>query len=96
MGIWLEEQMRFPPGGTISTVMQKNPLIFPGVGGYTVSEVAVMAGNCAGYTLWNFADLCSGFSPYEMARAVLFCLSRFARLCEAIWTYTHRSETELE
>ncbi|KAH6890940.1 hypothetical protein BKA70DRAFT_1572158 [Coprinopsis sp. MPI-PUGE-AT-0042] len=80
MGIWLEEQLQKPSCGSISAVMRENPWIFPGVGGYTVSEVAVMA----------------GFSPYEIARAVIFCPSRFARLCEAIWVYTHKSETELD
>ncbi|KAH6905731.1 hypothetical protein BKA70DRAFT_1430599 [Coprinopsis sp. MPI-PUGE-AT-0042] len=80
MGIWLEEQLQKPSCGSISTVMRQNPWIFPGVGGYTVSEIAVMA----------------GISPYEIARAVIFCPSRFARLCEAIWVYTHKSETELD
>ncbi|TFK59346.1 hypothetical protein BDN72DRAFT_905937 [Pluteus cervinus] len=50
-----------------------------GVGVYTISEICFLA----------------GVSPFLTTKEVIYCPSRVARLCEALWVYSERSFDDL-
>ncbi|KAI0746392.1 hypothetical protein C8Q80DRAFT_1174915 [Daedaleopsis nitida] len=62
-----------------TVVVKDHGEVFGGVGAYTVEELFFMA----------------GISPFILEGELFSCPSRVARLCEAFWTYAHKSHTEL-
>ncbi|KAH6894015.1 hypothetical protein BKA70DRAFT_1232556 [Coprinopsis sp. MPI-PUGE-AT-0042] len=76
---WVFHEVTHPSDRSIATALRDDKTVFNGIGAYTVTEVCALA----------------GIPIYEHVRAVAENPSRMARLCEAIWMYAHKSETEL-
>ncbi|KAH6871280.1 hypothetical protein BKA70DRAFT_1488984 [Coprinopsis sp. MPI-PUGE-AT-0042] len=76
---WVFHEVTHPSDRSIATALRNDKAVFNGIGAYTVTEVCTLA----------------GIPIYEHVRAVAENPSRMARLCEAIWVYAHKSETEL-
>jgi len=96
---WIAERARSSSkrsGLACEAIRTNGNKVWGGVGVYTVCELFMDSGeffNCVSmiYELKLLLDL----SPFLTEQEVFDSPSRTARLCEALWSYAHRSHNEI-
>ena len=95
----IESQANLRCTGLTCDVMQGSAgnKFWGGVGVYTIPEIFFDAGKFIYWHLWSKSPKVPiGVSPFPLEKGVFDCPSWTARLCEALWSYAHKSHGDLK